>query len=63
MDADYCIRKADYYRTLARQLTDLNDKAKMLDIALYWMTRANDAGEVANKKKKLVRCRRYRFGT
>jgi hypothetical protein len=37
-------RKAEHFLTLARQITDPHDRAKLVSIAAIWMERAEEAG-------------------
>jgi len=43
MDADHCRCQAEHYRALARQMTDLNDKATLFGLAAYWARLAKEA--------------------
>jgi hypothetical protein len=43
MDADHCRRQADHYRRCAYQMSDLNDKVTLLELAGYWMQLAEEA--------------------
>jgi len=45
MDAEECRRKAQHFLTLAQQLSDPHDRAKMLGLAAYWKERADEAGQ------------------
>ena len=41
-DAEDYRRKAEDFLTLARQLTDPHDRAKMIELAAYWKERADE---------------------
>jgi hypothetical protein len=43
MDARYCRHQADHYRRCAYQMSDLNDKVTLLELADYWMQMAEEA--------------------
>ena len=40
MDADECRRRARYFLTLAQQMSPREDRAAMIEIAAFWMKRA-----------------------
>jgi len=42
-DAEEYRRKAEQFLTLARQLTDPHDRAKLVSIAAFWNERAEDS--------------------
>ena len=52
MDADHCKRQAEHYRALARQMTDLNDKATFFGLAAYWARLAKSAEREAKEEEK-----------
>jgi hypothetical protein len=45
MDADYCRRQAEHYRTCARHMSDSLDKAEYFGLAAYWARLAEKAAE------------------
>ena len=51
MDADHCKRQAEHYRPLARQMTDLTEKATFFGLATYWARLAKEAERGAKEKK------------
>jgi hypothetical protein len=55
MDADHCKRQAEHYRPLARQMTDLTEKATFFGLATYWARLAKEAEHGAKEKKKPAR--------
>jgi len=45
MSAEDYRRKAEDFLTLARQLTDPHDRAKLVSIAAFWKERADEADQ------------------
>ena len=43
MDAETYRRKAEQYLTFARQMTDSNSKAALIEVAVHWMQMAEQA--------------------
>jgi hypothetical protein len=44
--------EAEHYRALARQMTDLNDKATLFGLAAYWARLAKEAEREAKEEEK-----------